>query len=180
MVENFKLACFELTLEAKEPLFLPPYKGSTLRGGFGHAFKKVACALREKECGECLLKSKCVYAYVFETPPPEDTQILRKYPAAPHPLLIEPPLDNRRSYQTGEALVFNLVLIGRALDYLPYFIYAFNELGRIGIGKGRGKYQLRDVRAESRDRRGEGGEGGNEGSVYTYDRQMREPILPCC
>jgi len=38
-------------------------------------------------------------------------------------------------------------LIGRAIDYLPYFIYTFDELGKIGIGKGRGRYELRRVKS---------------------------------
>jgi hypothetical protein len=42
----------------------------------------------------------------------------------------------------GDAVIFNLLLIGRAIDYLPYFIYTFEELGKVGIGKGRGKYSL--------------------------------------
>jgi CRISPR-associated endoribonuclease Cas6 len=36
-------------------------------------------------------------------------------------------------------------LIGRSIDYLPYFIYTFDELGRIGIGKGKGRYSLESV-----------------------------------
>ena len=57
-------------LRAVEPLVLPPYKGSTLRGGFGASFRRVVCVVRDKECADCLLKGKCVYSYVFETPPP--------------------------------------------------------------------------------------------------------------
>ncbi len=44
---------------------LPPYKGSTLRGGFGHALKKVSCALRRQQCKECLLAASCCYPLVF-------------------------------------------------------------------------------------------------------------------
>ena len=58
---------------------LPPYKGSTFRGVFGHALKKVVCALKRQECPQCLLKEKCVYALVFETQealnPPEGGRI---------------------------------------------------------------------------------------------------------
>lgn len=32
---------FNFKITAKEPLILPAYKGSTFRGGFGYAFKRV-------------------------------------------------------------------------------------------------------------------------------------------
>lgn len=136
---------FDFTLTAKEPLILPIYKGSTLRGGFGYAFKRVVCAIRDKECFDCLLKEKCVYSYVFETPPPSDTKIMRKYKSAPHPFVIEPPSERRRGYKPGDEINFGLTLIGRAIDYLPYFIYTFDELGKIGIGQGKAKYELKNV-----------------------------------
>lgn len=41
---------------------------------------------------------------------------------------------------------FRLTLIGKAIDYLPYFIYSFEELGKIGIGKGRGRFELIEVK----------------------------------
>ncbi len=66
-------------------------------------------------------------------------------PTAPQPFVLEPPLETKRVYEPGEELVFHLVLIGKALDYLPYFIYAFDELGRVGLGRGKGKYTLEAV-----------------------------------
>jgi hypothetical protein len=84
-VVNITTASFDFHIRALEPLILPVYKGSTLRGGFGHAFKRVVCAIKDRECHDCLLREKCVYSYVFETPPPHDTKIMRKYKAAPHP-----------------------------------------------------------------------------------------------
>ncbi|MDI6793139.1 MAG: CRISPR system precrRNA processing endoribonuclease RAMP protein Cas6 [bacterium] len=148
MLDRFRLARFGLTLVPGKTLFLPEYKGSTFRGGFGYAFKRVVCANRKSECRECLLKEKCIYAYVFETPPPKDAEIMRKYPAAPHPFIIEPPLDTKKEFREEDELTFGLVLIGRAIDYLPYFIFTFEELGRIGLGKGKGKYSLKEVRDE--------------------------------
>ncbi len=152
-LESFRLARLHLCLRAKDTLLLPPYKGSTLRGAFGHAFKKVACPFR-CSAGSCVLPKVCVYTYTFETPPPEGSQILRKYPHAPHPFVIEPPADQRQLFEPGEELYFGLVLIGRALDYLPYFIYAFDELGRIGIGRRKGKYEVTAVEGFGQD--GEG------------------------
>jgi CRISPR-associated endoribonuclease Cas6 len=59
--------------------------------------------------------------------------------------VIEPPFERTRVYRPGEELVFGLLLIGRATDYLPYFIYTFDELGRTGLGKGREKFGLQSV-----------------------------------
>ena len=137
------------SLEAKDVIVLPSYKGSTFRGGFGNAFRKIVCALKKSDCADCILKEKCVYSYVFETPPPSDTKIMRKYKAAPHPFIIEPPTEKKRGYKPGDKITFGLTLIGKAVDYLPYFIYAFDELGKIGIGKGRGKYELKTVKCEN-------------------------------
>lgn len=136
---------FSFSLEAKDILLLPSYKGSTLRGGFGNAFRKIVCALRKTDCSDCILKEKCVFSYVFETPPPSDTKIMRKYTNAPHPFVIEPPPAKKRAYKPGDEINFGLTLIGKAVDYLPYFIYTFDELGKIGIGKQRGNYDLRTV-----------------------------------
>jgi CRISPR-associated endoribonuclease Cas6 len=142
---EIKFKIFEFKISALNSLLLPAYKGSTLRGGFGHAFKKAVCAIKTKECAVCILKEKCIYSYIFETPPPSATEKMRKYKAAPHPFIIEPSLEEKTLYKPGEELSFRLILIGKAAEYLPYFIYAFDELGKQGIGKGRGKYSLKEV-----------------------------------
>jgi hypothetical protein len=43
-VLHIKTASFSFNLKALEPIILPSCKGSTLRGGFGYAFKRVVCA----------------------------------------------------------------------------------------------------------------------------------------
>jgi CRISPR-associated endoribonuclease Cas6 len=138
---------YTFTLEAVELLYLPYYKGSTFRGGFGNVFKKIACPLRFSECKDCILRENCVYVYIFETIPNEKAQILNmnKYEKIPHPFIIEPPENTENLIPVGQTITFNLILIGRAIDYIPYFIYVFEELGKIGIGKGRGKYKLQKV-----------------------------------
>ncbi|HDZ02130.1 MAG TPA: CRISPR system precrRNA processing endoribonuclease RAMP protein Cas6 [Nitrospirae bacterium] len=90
--------------------------------------------------------------YIFETPPPAGTKIMRKYTSAPHPFIIEPPNGRKQGYTPGSEIVFGLTLIGRAIDYLPYFVYSFDELGKTGIGKGRGKYELKEVRSGAEDK----------------------------
>lgn len=151
-LNHFKFAQFKFFLRASGNILLPPYKGSTLRGAFGNTFKKVVCVTREKACQSCLLKHRCVYSYVFETPPPPDSSKMRKYPYAPHPFVIEPPLEEKREYKVEEPLCFKLLLIGKSIDFLPYFIFTFDELGKMGIGKEKGKYQLEEVRTVNKSK----------------------------
>lgn len=172
---HFRFAQFQFVLKAQENIRLPAYKGSTLRGAFGHAFKIVVCVNREKICEPCLLKGKCVYSYIFETPPPSDTLKMRKYPFAPHPFVITPPLEEKKEYRQDERLGFELTLIGKAIDFLPYFIYTFDELGKMGIGKDKGKYQLEEVRAINIGERSRvKGEGENNNGERCKDKGKRQ------
>jgi hypothetical protein len=111
---------------------LPPFKGSTFRGVFGRALKEVTCALKRQECSTCLLRSQCVYTQVFEFPPDLQSQ---GAPPPPHPFVIEPPMTPQTHFSRGEQFDFTLLLFGPANQYLPYFVYAFEQMGIIGIGK---------------------------------------------
>ncbi|RMG70926.1 MAG: CRISPR system precrRNA processing endoribonuclease RAMP protein Cas6 [Nitrospirae bacterium] len=142
---TIKYSLFKLNIRPIDVLNLPTYKGSTLRGAFGVAFKRVACALRRQSCDDCLLSTRCVYSFVFETKPEREVSYFGKIRSIPRPYLIEPPLDSKTQYTPDETLSFNLLLIGKATEYLPYFIYAFQELGNSGIGRGRGKFRLENV-----------------------------------
>lgn len=128
---------------------LPPYKGSTFRGVFGWALKAVVCALRRQECGECLLKERCLYAFVFETPKAAPGRGYARIAAPPHPFVIEPPLSSDRIFPKGSSFDFSLLLFGEANKNLPYFIYAFEQMGNMGFGKRvkgeRGRFVLNRV-----------------------------------
>jgi len=152
---------YEFTCRLETDAELPYYKGSTFRGVFGRALKQVVCALKRQECDDCLLRQKCVYATVFEPPPPGNVKDSRMA-APPHPFVIEPPLTIKTHYPAGSSFDFSLLLMGEANNYLPYFIYAFDQMGKIGIGKklndGRGRFVLETVRS-------------NDAVIYTSDSQ---------
>lgn len=137
-----------LTYRLLEATTLPPYKGALLRGGFGYAFQRAACAApcwqRTESCSAELL---CPYRWVFETPHPPDVPQLHDLQDVPRPFVIEPPLDHKRSYAAGETLEFGLILIGRGIDFLPYFLYGFEQLGRNGLGRHLAKARLERVEA---------------------------------
>lgn len=138
---------YRITIQAEEPINLPPYKGSALRGVFGHSLRKVICVQKDIDCHECLLRLKCVYSYIFETPIPGEDPFCRKYSSAPHPYIITPPITTKIYFKEDEQLHFEIVLIGKANDYLSYFVYTFMEMGKMGIGKDRGRFKLINVSA---------------------------------
>ena len=141
-----KFLSLRLHMRADEPLYLPAYKGSTLRGAFGAMFKDTVCVVPHRDCTRCLLRSHCAYPYVFETPVPDRSTRMRTYPAAPHPFVILPSLEDRREYGAGDEFHFDLTLIGKGIDYLSYFIYTFAQFSeKRGFGKGRGKCTLASV-----------------------------------
>lgn len=145
-LDSIQFLRLNFSLEAVQPIVLPPYTGSALRGGFGVAFYHAVCVSEDTSCFSCDLKHRCAYPYVFDTPVPPDSTRMRRYTSAPHPFVIEPP-PGGRTYEPGDALTFGLVLIGGACELLPYFIRAFEVLGfRYGLGKGRGKFRLKEVR----------------------------------
>lgn len=119
----------------EEEATLPPYKGSTFRGLFGHALRKVVCALKTGDCAACMLNEKCLYAQVFETPAGRLGEGKQRLAAPPHPYVIEPPPDTQTRYSTGDAFDFTLLLFGRFNESLPYFIFAFEQMGQMGAGQ---------------------------------------------
>lgn len=143
---------YSFSLLFQDDAVLPEYKGSTFRGAFGQALKKVACALKLQDCAHCLLNQRCVYYLVFEQSSPGISGDDRKRIAAPpHPYVIELPEDFKTRFPAGELFGFSLLLFGKANDYLPYFIYAFAEMGKSGIGRkttgGRAAFLLDEVAA---------------------------------
>jgi hypothetical protein len=135
-----------VTYRLIEPTTLPPYKGALLRGGFGYAFQRASCPSscwgRSQECRSGLI---CPYRWVFETPRPPGVAQLHDLQDVPRPFVIQPPLDHKRQYAAGDSLEFGLILIGRGIDYLPYFLVGFEELGKAGLGRDHAKAKLERV-----------------------------------
>jgi hypothetical protein len=151
---GLRIARYQVCLRAEREAVVPVFAGSTLRGAFGYSLKEAVCVMNHRDCGRCLVATQCVYPYVFETPAPPNGSILHNQRNAPHPFIIDPPIYPRRNradrellLAAGEELEFGLILMGRAIDYLPYLVYAVQEMAQRGLGKGRAKFALSSVSA---------------------------------
>jgi len=115
-------------------LGLPNYPGSAFRGALGHALRRVACSQRHQDCADCLLQKSCVYPYLFATPAPDH---FSRGNRVPPPYIIEPWPHIPRVIEPGEEFGFDLILLGRAVEYLPYVLVALDLWHEQGIGPAR-------------------------------------------
>ena len=160
-----------LHLVPEQPLHLPAHnKGNSLRGGFGSAFRKLVCVDLRWECAECSLRYTCPYTKVFHPFVPPDALRLSRMRDIPRPFVFKPPRSTQTHYAAAEPVVFDLVLAGQAIDYLPYFIVAFRELGATGFGRNRARVELARVEAIAQD--------GSSTTVYESTTNVVRPAAP--
>ena len=148
MLQNFRFARYRFTYTAQEPLWMPQHKGNVFRSRFGYILRYIACIDSEQQCEKaCQFSERCVYSKCFETPVPDDSPMLRGQPYAPHPFILQPPRTGQSDYAPGDTFTCDIVLIGEAINLLPWIVLTFLEMGkrRIGLQGRRGQCQLDTV-----------------------------------
>lgn len=169
MLRNFRFARYRFIYTVEEPLKLPQYKGNVFRSRFGYTLRYIACRGRENQCERhCQFPNQCIYSKCFETPVPDDSPILRGQPFAPHPFVIQPPRTRQLEYVPGDTLACNLILIGEAINLLPWMVFTFNEIGNrcIGLQGQRGRCRLDSVESLPAH------ESHTPQTIYTAETQM--------
>lgn len=137
---NIPFKAYRFYFDTDGPIRLPEYPGSAWRGTFGHALKRTVCVVRNTPCSECLLKNACAYSYVFETPPPPNTEKMHKYTAIPHPFVFR---FNTHETDTAESsFCFDINLFGHGQRFFPYIIHALQTAGQEGVGRQRQSFRL--------------------------------------
>ena len=168
MTTGFSLQRFRFHLEPKAPLRMPTYnKGNVIRGGFGSTFRRIVCHANCREPESCELRGVCPYTAVFQPFVPEGSEKISRNRDIPRPFVIKPPLETKEMYLPGDRLSFDVVLVGRIKDYLPYFIVTFKELSQAGLGRGRVPVELVAVDHVNSD--------GAEVPVYTKETNLVRP-----
>ncbi|HEV8719627.1 MAG TPA: CRISPR system precrRNA processing endoribonuclease RAMP protein Cas6 [Candidatus Binatia bacterium] len=168
MLPGFSLQHFRFHLEPKAPLRMPAYnKGNVIRGGFGSTFRRIVCHANCRDPEACELQNVCPYTAVFHPFVPEGSEKISRNRDIPRPFVIKPPLETKESYLPGDRLSFDVVLVGKIKDYLPYFIVTFKELSQAGLGRGRTPLELAGVDHVGHDRA--------SAPVYTRENNLVQP-----
>jgi hypothetical protein len=76
--------------------------------------------------------------------------------------------EGRTVLEAGDTIQFELTLIGRAIDYLPYIVFAVTEMARRGLGVARNRFELDQVTMLSPD--------GAEQPIYSGQTQKLSTV----
>lgn len=133
-------------LISRSDCHLPFFKGSLLRGAFGHALRRTVCIMPPKQlCETCMIRTQCAYPHLFETFIEKDPpRFLRGLNTAPRPYVLEP-FDTQQQFKQNETLRFDNILLGQAIDFFPYVIYAVSQMAEGGLGRNRHPFALESV-----------------------------------
>ena len=142
---TFEFYRFRFYFRAAGRLYFPDYKsGNIVRGAFGDIFRKLVCIPSCREAKTCDIRADCPYARVFEP------QAARgEGPSGlvdwPRPFVFRAAHLDGRTVLPEEAFHFDVHNFDVRDPALPYFVLAFAQLAREGLGPGRGRAELTSV-----------------------------------
>jgi len=147
LLTGLKVFRFELKLEALTEISFPNFPGIALRGGFGHALRRIVCAVRAENiaCRDCSLAGACPYSVMFESPNVNPAPRMRGATVRPHPFAIIPGLSGPAVLTAGSIFSVYVTLFEQGIKFLPYVIHGFRNLGNSGLGRSRGKFRILEI-----------------------------------
>ena len=108
-----------------------------IRGAFGKHLRHLTCVCPRPDGNPMVHMPTCPYSRIFESPTPADAQVMRRYTNVPHPFVIYP----TDVSEDGE-FTLELVLIGGANQYFPYFVMTFLRMAQGGLGPKRTPFEI--------------------------------------
>lgn len=159
---NFDIPYIRLRFQAEliSDTILPVTKVAALRGGMGEMLLRQNCVM-DQNCGSCRFQRCCVVRHTFyshmEKRPPYVTG------AESVGYLIEC-TDPRTKFRRGSCFEFSLILFGDSIAFFNIYLQAFCQLGMVGLGKQKSRFQIRTVCST----RGEPVVSGNEVNMGAY------------
>lgn len=143
LLRDIKYTELVFKLQFIENVKLPKYKILMLNGALLNILLNCYC-INERKCISCSILTKCLIQKLlgnsYEANKP---LILQSHNIKPYYLI--DCSNEGRSFNQNEGLIFNIRLINEGIDYISQFIYAFDQLGSIGLGENKAKYYLTGI-----------------------------------
>ncbi|NLY76726.1 MAG: hypothetical protein GX080_01395 [Tissierellia bacterium] len=139
-MQNIKYTELVFKLKFLENTFLPKHKVLMLNGALLKVLLNLYC-INDKECSTCKIFSRCFIQKLLGNRYQANKPLILQSSSIQPYYLIE---CNHKgtSFNQDQELIFKIRLLDKAIDYVSQFIYVFEQLSNIGIGKNRSKYQL--------------------------------------
>ncbi len=135
---------YRFNLCALDEIYFRTFSGSFWRSLFGMSLRRIVCVTQQPDCHQCMLSANCAYSYLFETAPPADANRMRRYTTIPHPFVIKNTPSEKKLCK-GQIFDFEMVLIGKGNEYLPYIMQSLIRAGMLGIHREKSKFTLQTV-----------------------------------
>ena len=115
-----------------------------MRGAFGAIFRSLVCIPDCREAKTCDIRATCPYARVFEP-----QSVRGEGPSGladwPRPFVFRAAHLDGRTIQVKDTFHFDVHIFDARDPALSYFVLAFAQLAREGLGPGRGRAELTTV-----------------------------------
>ena len=123
----------QVSCRAVEPVALPAFAGSAVRGALFGAVRDLACVNKAApSCGACTLHPVCGVSRLLATVEEDGPRGAE----VPRPFVVRPPLAGARTVAPGETFAFGITLIGEeALQLFPYVALGLRRMGDLGLGR---------------------------------------------
>jgi hypothetical protein len=139
---TFEFFRFRFHFRSLGTLHFPPYKsGNIVRGAFGTIFRKLVCLPDCRDAKRCEVRVTCPYASVFEPQAArgEGPSGLADWP---RPFVFRAAHLDGHSIREGQPFHFDVNIFDVSNPALEYFVLAFAQLAREGLGPGRARAEL--------------------------------------
>ncbi|MGE5646937.1 MAG: CRISPR system precrRNA processing endoribonuclease RAMP protein Cas6 [Acidobacteriota bacterium] len=168
---TFELLAFRLEFIAQESVYFPPGKsGNIVRGAFGSIFRQLVCVPDCHNARECEKRPTCPYARIFEpvAQPADGPSGLHDWP---RPFVFRAAHLDGMTIEPGKPFHFDVHIFDLKDPAIVYFVLAFAQVVKEGIGPRRGRARL--VHADQLD-----ANGGPAARVYNGQAFVPNELLP--
>jgi hypothetical protein len=171
--QTFELLAFRLEFVAQDSIYFPPGKsGNIVRGAFGTIFRQLVCAPQCHNARSCEQRAACPYARIFEpvAQPAEGPSGLHDWP---RPFVFRAAHLDGATIEPGKPFHFDIHIFDLKDPAIVYFVLAFAQIAKDGIGPRRGRARL--LHADQLDARGKAAARVYNGTTFVPN-ELLPPI----
>lgn len=112
------------------------------------------------------------FSALFDPPLPVDPVALRRHQRPGAPFAILPAPDSAGEYEAGDLLEFRIVFWGSGIQSIGDFARTLRALGRLGLHRGEGQFELAAILAEDA--------AGNRSRIWREGENLEDLAPPLC